>query len=83
VRCARDKCENEAAYHPVLVLRAWEEGGAAEALITIPLCGHCMIQSRVKDFVNDRNWTQMVERFKEKGMDLPRRELTEVRFVDM
>lgn len=83
MRCARDKCENEAVYHPVLVLRAQDGGGTAEAMITIPLCDHCMIQSRVDDFVNDRNWAQLVKKFKEHGADLPRKELTEVRFVKM
>ena len=69
MKCARSKCENEAAYHPVLVLRAWEGGSAAKAMITISLCGHCIIQSRPDDFVNDRNWPRLVESFKKRGMD--------------
>lgn len=81
MKCSRANCENKAVYRPKLMLRACKGGGLVNAVVDLPVCDHCMIQSKAGDFMSDKSWAQIIEGFTKKGFTLPRRELTELTFV--
>lgn len=76
--CARTKCENKAEYYPKILMYAHTGSGAAEAVLKLPLCGQCIIQTLPSDLLNEEWWTLMNKTFDGVGKKRPKRRLTRV-----
>jgi hypothetical protein len=80
-KCARTGCENKAEYFPKLLLYAHRGTTPADAVLDLPLCNECMLQTRVNDLVTDEWWRNIKEVFRAKGKQPPRKFLTKVAAV--
>jgi len=81
--CERKGCNNVAVYRPCLVLRPWADAAPAKAVLDLPLCDECMVQTRPSDLITDEGWQAIVSQFEAAGNAIPDRALTEVEWVDI
>jgi hypothetical protein len=76
--CGRKGCNNEGEFYPVLNFYSHENGTPATAQLGMKLCGECMVQSRVQDFMTEQEWNKFVQLFIANGKVRPKKKLTKL-----
>ena len=82
--CARDNCENVAEYYPNILMYPTGDKKRklpASAIMALPLCKYCMLQTLPRDIINEEWWKKTNLQFDLHGRPRPKRNLTRIEWV--
>lgn len=84
IKCDRQDCQNEGAYHPVLLLyapRKYNINDPIKSILSINVCEEHVKEDKLENFLSNEGWIQLCEAIASIGKVLPERSRTQLSWM--